>query len=282
MLQALVVVALCSTWALAQSAEVLALVTESGPEAQIKRQAGGVEAAVAGSRLVAGDEVRALKGEVGLIYLSGRLIKLAEGDKHAVTPETSTPAPLVVRLKETLEEIDQSTGKEPTVHGMARSLGQINGARPANTWVSGTDFSFSWDGEEGRDRYEFSLETSEGKALRRVVVKGHTLAAKGLDLERGRRYLWSVSDAQGFVPRNTGTHWLEVAGDQAAKEIGVTLAEIAKVYQGETQSLLQAAALYRAGYYHEAVVSLESQQAKRALSVAERSLLAKARSSMAP
>ena len=260
----------------------LAFVTEVKGKAEIKTEAGAVEPAAVGSRLFAGDELRALKGEVALIYLSGRMVKVAEGGKHVAAAEKEEAAPLVLRLKETLDEIDQSDGQAPTVHGMARGLGQITGAIPANTWISNSEFSFSWDSLEGVDKYEFTLETSEGKVLRREMVKGNNLPAAGMDLEKGRRYMWSVGHQSGFMTRTTGTHWIELAGEKAVEELTTALREIARSYQGQTQSLLQATVLYKAGVYFEACSTLAAQQVRRELSPAEKSLLSKARAKMEP
>lgn len=260
----------------------LAFVTEVKGKAEIKTEAGAVAPAAVGSRLFAGDELRALKGEVALIYLSGRMVKLAEGGKHVAAAEKEQAVSLVIRLKETLDEIDQSDGQAPTVHGMARGLGQITGAIPANTWLSNSEFSFSWDSLEKVDKYEFTLETSEGKVLRREMVKGNNLPAAGMELEKGRRYLWRVGDPSGFMPRTTGTHWIELAGEKAVEELTTTLREIGKSYQGQTQSLLQATVLYKAGFYFEACSTLAAQQVRRELSQAEKSLLSKARAKMEP
>ncbi|MCC7261842.1 MAG: hypothetical protein IT369_04880 [Candidatus Latescibacteria bacterium] len=260
----------------------LAFVTEVKGKAEIKRQAGETETAVVGSRLFAGDVLRALKGDVALIYLSGRMVKLAEGEQHLGAAEKEAATSLVIRLKETLDEIDQAGGQGPTVHGMARGLGQITGAIPANTWLSNSDFAFSWDSLEGVHQYQFTLETSEGKVLRREMVKGNRLPAAGMELEKGRRYLWSASDPGGFMPRTTGALWIELAGEKAVGELTTTLNGIAQIYQGQTQSLLQATVLYKAGFYFEACSALAGQQIKRELSPAEKSLLDKARAKMEP
>jgi hypothetical protein len=103
-----------------------------------------------------------------------------------------------------------------------------------------------------------------------------------LELEKGRRYIWSARDQSGFMPRTTGTLWIELAGEKAVEELNTTLHEIGKSYQGQTQSLLQATVLYKGGFYFEACSALAAQQAKRELSAAEKSLLAKARAKMEP
>jgi hypothetical protein len=264
----------------AWAGEELAFVTEVKGKAEVGRKGGVAEPAVVGSRLFAGDALRALQGEAALIYLSGRTVRLPEGQEHLVTAEKEQAASLVLRLKETLDEIDQGQG--PTVHGMARDLGRISGAIPANTWLHRGDFTFSWDSVEGVEEYEFTLETSEGKVLRRELVKGNRLPAAGLTLEKGRRYIWSVRDLAGFMPRTTGSLWIELAGEKAAAELDSTLAAVEKTYQGQTQSLLQATVLYKGGFYFEACSALAAQQVKRELSAAEKSLLDKARSRMTP
>lgn len=264
--------------------EPLAFVTEIKGEVSILRATGTTEAAKVGARLYAGDAVRSGAGEAALIYLSGRSTRVASGKEHQVQVAEGKPSALVARLRETLDEIDgpKDAKAGPVVHGMARALEGIANQRPANTWLSQPDFAFTWDETKGTQEYDFVLETSQGAAVLHKTVKGTRVPASSLPLERGRRYVWKVREHGAFLVGSTAGNWVEIVAEQEADSLHKTLKEVEKVYQGETRALLQAAVLYRGGFYYETQSLLETQQTKRELAPAEMSLLAQAKTKMAP
>jgi len=255
--------------------EALAFITDVKGEGQVVRAGGKSEAVVMGSQLFVQDMVQVDKGRIVLIYLSGRSVEVEAGKTHKVEKGQGKSSPLMGRIASTLGEIagPQSEIEKPVVHGMARETAGLNGALPANTRLNRQDFVFSWDPLEGVEEYVFTLETPSGEVLAQRTVKSTQLAARGLAMEPGRRYVWSVKEAASFLPRSSAQAWVEIAPDQEAMALHETLREVEKDYSGTTPELLKAAILYREGFYYDVERLLVELQRQHPLSEVERRML---------
>jgi hypothetical protein len=194
-----------------EASDALAFVTEVKGKGQITHDGSSKPAAV-GGQLHAGDELAVTEGEVVLIYLSGRTVTVEAGARHQVKAGEQRDSALMGRVMDTLGEITgpQSEIDRPVVHGMARDLGGLEGALPANTLVSRTNFDFQWDPLEGVESYELTIRDDDGNVVHQQLVDGTHLSAAELELQRGKRYSWTVQESGSFVPRSSGKSWVEV------------------------------------------------------------------------
>lgn len=237
-------------------ADVVAFLAEVSGKGQVKRAAGGQEKLSMGQQLYAGDTVNLKEGRASLVFLSGRSVAVEAGSPYAVRGAVAQKSPLVSRIAETLGEIagPQSELDRPAVHGMARDMGGLHGALPANTRLLDGLFAFSWDPLPDLQEYVFTLETSaDGGRLQRKV-RGREVVAH---LQAGKRYHWSVAEEEDFVPRTSGRMWVEVATEAEAQAMRRVLEQLESEYAGRTLELMRLAALFREGYYFEVVSALE-------------------------
>ena len=267
-----VVIALSLFAAKSWAAEPIAFITEVAGQATIARAGGGKDAAEIGGQLFDGDEVTVGKGTLVMIYLSGRSVDVGAGSSLKVQKEGGESDTSLGRLMGTLGEMVGSTEEadRPVVHGMARNL-PLTGAAPANTKISGTDFSFSWDALEGAEAYVFTLESEDGEVLATKTLQDSALSAGDLDLSPGKSYKWTV-EAQFIIPHSTGANWLAIATEDEAEALGKSFREIEEAYTGTTESLLKAATYYKEGYYFEANQMLLALKGKEDLASVNRML----------
>jgi hypothetical protein len=266
------ILGLCSS---VTAAEVIAFVAEVSGAGQVVRAAGAKEPLEVGAQLFEGDKVKVKDGRTNLVFLSGRSVKVKAGDSYAVKGATSQNSALVSRIAETLGEIagPQSELDRPAVHGMAREMGGLHGALPANTRLLEGLFAFSWDPLPDLKQYEFTLETSAGGENLNRKVHGTEVAAH---LQAGKRYHWSVSEEGDFVPRTSGRMWVEVVTDEEAEAMQQALDQLEKEYAGRTLELMRLAALFREGYYFEVARLLGPRAKDEELDPVEKRLLAAA------
>lgn len=252
-----------------------AFITEVTGKARIVKGDGGESPAAAGGELAIGDALHVDEGKAALIYLSGRAVEVGAGQVHKVQKGEGKESALMEKIAGTLGEIvgPQSEADRPVVHGMARDLGGITGALPANTRLSREKFPFTWDALEDAEEFEFTLETEEGEVLTKKMVKGTRLEARELKLEPGKRYVWSVQETGSFLPRDSGKSWVEIAPEKEAKELTKGMAAIESSAEGESLPVLKAANLYREGYFYDAERALIALGEKRPLSHLEQKLL---------
>ena len=254
----LMLVATVALFALAApvAAEVVAFVAEVSGQGKVKRSAGGQEKLAMGQQLFAGDKVDLKEGQASLVFLSGRSVAVEAGTPYAVRGAEAQNSALVSRIAETLGEIagPQSELDRPAVHGMARDMGGLHGALPANTRLLEGLFAFSWDPLPDLDEYVFILETSADGGRIQRKVRGREVV---VHLQAGKRYHWSVSEEGDFVPRTSGRMWVEVATEAEAEAMRRVLEQLEDEYAGRTLELMRLAALFREGYYFEVVSALE-------------------------
>lgn len=265
----------------ANAEEALSFIAEVKGDAWVVRADGRREAATMGAQLFKGDVLQVDKGKVSLIDLSGRNTELEAGKTYQVEEE-GKPSALMGRIMATLGEVANPAGEagQPLVHGMARGLEAISGARPANTFLSQGDFLFSWDPAPEVETYEFVLESPAGEVLKRQQVKDVQLPASSLSLKAGQRYTWSVQTVGAMLTMKSEKSWVEVVSEKRASETRKTVGKIEKKYPQEAQALLKAAVFFEQGFSYEAECLLLDLQGQRALSPVEQQLLEHARARM--
>ena len=243
---------------IAHADEALAFATEVKGAVTIQRADGKLDTATVGSQLFVSDRVKVTNGVAVLIYLSGRSVTVKAGEAHTVQKADAGKSKRMERLMGTLGEMigARAESERPVVHGMARNL-PLTGSAPANTRISSTDFSFSWDGQEGAESYTFSLQSKDGKELASKSIQDTVLNASALELTPGAAYVWAVT-AEFIIPHATGKNHLEIASAEEAASLAEAFKEIEAAHTGTTQTLLKAAACYNAGYLYEAQGILSS------------------------
>lgn len=267
----------------ANAEEALSFIAEVSGVAWVVRGGGNRETATLGAQLFKGDVLQVESGRASVIDLSGRSIEIEAGKSYQTEVE-GKPSALMGRIMDTLGEVASPAGggAEPLVHGMARDLESISGARPANTLLSQGNFLFSWDPALGAETYEVILESPTGEVLSRQQVKDAQLPASSLQLKAGQRYVWSVQTVGAALAMKSEKSWVEVASEKRAREMRKTIGIIEKEYPREAQGLLKAAFFFEQGFPYEAERLLLDLQKQRALSPVEQRLLEHAHAGMEP
>ena len=251
-------IVVCGNASSVRADEALAFATEVKGSVAIQRADGKQDTATVGSQLYSGDLIKATEGTAVVVYLSGRSVTVKAGTSHKVQKADAGASKRMERLMGTLGEMigARAETERPVVHGMARSL-PLTGSAPANTKISSTDFTFSWDGLEGAESYTFSLASEDGKELASRSVQDTVLEAETLGLTPGKAYVWTVT-AEFIIPHSTGKNHLQIASLDEAAALAEAFQEIEETHTGTTQTLLRAAACYNGGYLYEAQAILST------------------------
>ncbi|MEW6754908.1 MAG: hypothetical protein AB1505_28585, partial [Candidatus Latescibacterota bacterium] len=223
------------------AAEPAAFVTEVEGRVRIVHADGSSADAAVGGQLATGDALVIQEGRAVLIYLSGRSTEVTQGETLTVGPVTAPEAPLMGRIRQTLEEIvgPREAAQGPVVQGMARQLPGIPGAEPANTRVLSPDFAFSWRGLEGVQEYRFTVDSDAGRSVAEQVLADTAVPAAALGLATGRRYVWKAEETESLLPRSTGRCWVVVAPDSEAVALRQVLSDLDQRHGAATAVLLK-------------------------------------------
>lgn len=233
-------------------APVAALVAGVSGSVRLARAGGPSSPARVGVPLYLGDSVVVSAGTAEVIEISGRLVTVFDSAAYVARVPSANAAGLLNRIGDTVAEIvgPQDDADRPVVHGMARELEQLAGARPAATKVRGTEFRFEWEAPAGVSQFDFTLKR-DGAVVARQRLTSPGVDAAAMALGPGV-YHWQAEAVGPIVRVSTGRRWVQVVDADEAKRIEGALARVRDRFQGPAATLMVGLALFAEGCLDEA------------------------------